>query len=102
MEKRAKSNANRFLVPENGIYIGIRRFYVKKRDKIAIFLRFGVKNPVFFHFKGLLWVKKFFWRQNRVFQLFLPLEMMLLEKKFFRKNGPQKFQKYGFFCTTLY
>ena len=62
----------------------------------------GVKNPVFCHFKGLLWVKKFFWRQNRVFQLFLPLEMMFLEKKFFRKNGPQKFQNCGFFappCT---
>ena len=61
----------------------------------------GVKNPVFCHFKGLLWVKKFFWRQNRVFQLFLPLEMMFLEKKF-SKKWPSKISKWRFFCTTLY
>ena len=50
---------------------------------------FFEKNPVFCHFRGFLGVKKFFRRRIRVFQLFLPLEMMFLEKKFFLKKCPQ-------------
>ncbi len=41
--------------------------------------------------------QKNFW--IRVFQLFLPLEMTFLEKKFFRKIDPKKFQNSTFFGT---
>jgi len=43
------------------------------------------KTPFF----AILGVKKFFQRRIRVFQLFLPLEMMLLEKNFFEKMPPK-------------
>jgi len=43
----------------------------------------GLKNTLFCHFRRFLAVKKIFRRRIRVFQLFLPLEMMFLEKNFF-------------------
>jgi hypothetical protein len=61
----------------------------------------GLKNTFFCYFKGFLGVKKFFGRRIRVFQSFLPLEMMFLEKKFLKKC-PQKLAKFSFFWGTLY
>ena len=95
---RAKSRSIRFLIPENGIDLGIMRYYVEKLGKIAIFYDLGSKNTLFCHFRGFLGVKKFFRRRIRVFQLFLPLEMTFLEKNF-RKIDPKKFQNSTFFGT---
>ena len=98
-----KSSVNRLLVPENGVCVGIRRFYMKKLGEISIFLRCGLKKHVFFcYFRGFLGVKKFFGGQIRVFQPFLPLEMMFLEKKFSQKNAPKNWQNSRFFWGTLY
>ena len=57
----------------------------------------GLKNTFFCYFRGFFGVKKFFGRRIRVFQPFLPLEMMFLEKKFFSKKCPQKLAKFSFF-----
>ena len=50
---------------------------------------FGLKKHSFF---AILGVKKFFRRRIRVFQLFLPLEMMFLEKNFFEKMALKNFK----------
>ena len=59
-----------------------------------------IKKQVFRNFRGFLGVKKFFWRRIRVFQPFLPLEMMFFEKFWekilFRKND-KKWSKFAFF-----
>ena len=96
-----KSSANRFLVPENGVCVGIRRFYMKKLGEISIFLRWGVKKHVFCYFRGFFGVKKFFGRRIRVFQPFLTPEMMFLGKKFFSKKCPKNWQNSRFFWGTL-
>ena len=51
----------------------------------------GLKNT-FFAILGVFGVKKFFGRRIRVFQPFLPLEMMFLEKNFLKKM-PSKIGK---------
>ena len=92
-----KSSANRFFVPENGVCVGIRRFYMKKLGEISIFLRCGLKKHVFCYFRGFFGVKKFFGRRIRVFQPSLPLEIVFLKKIFFWKNDPKNWKNYGFF-----
>ena len=68
-----------------------------KKVKKAIFRRYDLQKTRFLHFMRFFGVEKFFGRQNRVFQPFLPLEMMFLKKKIFSKNLPKKGQKVGFF-----
>ena len=55
----------------------------------------GLKNTLFCHLK-------IFRRRIRVFQLFLPLEMMFLEKKFFWKNAPKNDHFCHFFAKTQF
>ena len=60
-----------------------------KKVKKAIFRRYDLQKTRFLHFMRFFGVEKFFGRRNRVFQPFLPLEMMFLEKKFSQKMPPK-------------
>jgi len=68
------------------------QFYTgaKKVAKMVILgAFFRAQKTLFFAILGVFRGQKFFRRQIRVFQLFLPLEMIFLEKNFFEKIPPK-------------